>query len=408
MHYLKQLPVQLIISILLAFGLGSLLDLFYVSLFYSISTVFIQILIFILPFMVFSFIFRALANSQRGSLSLLLLIFAGVTLSSTIALTTSNVLGQLVLPFLGLTHSPDFISKFTSQVTPLFAINLPPLVGTEKAMLSGIFLGIAVSFLNERNAFKIRLQQFSIRFSDSITLFLKRVFIPLLPLYVFGFCLKLSYDQALLHLFQQFGKVFLFSMTLLISYMFLLYFIGSGANFARTRQNLKLMTPAGLTAFSTMSSAATMPVTLTCAYETTKDRDYTDLIIPSTTNIHMLGDALTIMITALTLLSIFGMPWPGFETFLPFAMAYSLATLSCVGAPGASVLVVLPVLQNHLGFTPEMISILTTIYILQDSFGTTGNVLGNGAFALIIQRIRNRIKQTTPAYALAESETKLP
>ena len=147
------------------------------------------------------------------------------------------------------------------------------------------------------------------------------------------------------------------------------------------------MAPAGLTGFSTMSSAMTMPVTLTCTEETTKDRHFTDLIIPSTANIHMLGDDLTIVMTALSLLAISGHSHPDLLTFIPFVLAFCLAKLSCVGIPGASVLVVLPVLQNFLGFTPEMISVLTTIYILQDSFGTAANVMGNGAFALLIQRI---------------------
>ena len=150
------------------------------------------------------------------------------------------------------------------------------------------------------------------------------------------------------------------------------------------------MMPAGLTGFSTMSSAATMPVTLACVEKTTKDRQFTNLLIPATTNIHMLGDDLTLMITSMTLLSVFGIPWPDLVHFLPFALAFSLAKLSCVGIPGASVLVILPVLQSYLGFTPEMISVVTTIYVLQDPFGTCANVMGNGAFALLIHRLVKR------------------
>lgn len=392
MRYLKELPVQLVISILTAFLLGYVLDASVISVFYSISSCFIEILMFVLPLMVFSFIFRALANSQRGSLSLLLLIFAGVTLSNCLALTTAYVFGQTFLPLLGLSHSPDFISKFSSNVTLLFNLNLPALISTEKAMALGILAGIGVSFIKDKYAFKEKAQKGSIYCSNLITLFLQKIFIPLLPLYVFGFCLKLSYDQALVHLFQQFGKVFVLSMLLVVAYLSLLYLIGAGGNVRQALSNFKTMLPAGLTGFSTMSSAATMPVTLVCTEKTTKDRNFTDLIIPSTANIHMLGDDLTIVVTSLTLLSIFGLPWPEVTVIIPFVMAFSLAKLSCVGVPGASVLVVLPVLQKYLGFTPEMISVLTTIYILQDSFGTAANVMGNGAFALIIQRVFNRMR----------------
>jgi Na+/H+-dicarboxylate symporter len=387
MNYLNMLPVQLLLSILVAFILGYLLDVFYISLFFSISSCFIEILIFLLPLMVFSFIFRALVNSKRNSLSLLLLIFAGVTLSNCLALTTAYFFGQSFLPFLCLSHSPDFMAKFNSQVPLLFTFKLPALIETEKALAFGIIAGVIVSFLNEENPIKKFSQKSSMHLSYAIILFLQKIFMPLLPLYVFGFCLKLSYDKALVHLFQQFGKVFLLSMTLVGGYIYLLYFFGSGRDFKKTQCNFKAMLPAGLTGFSTMSSAATLPVTLMCTEKTTKDRHFTDLIIPSTANIHMLGDDLTIVITAMTLLSIFGLPWPDLNILIPFVLAFSLAKLSCVGVPGASILVILPVLQKYLGFTPEMISVLTTIYILQDGFGTAANVMGNGAFALIIQRI---------------------
>ena len=391
MNYLKQLPVQLVISIFAAFILGNILDVYYISIFYSISSCFIEALLFILPIMVFSFIFRALVNSKRSALAMLLVIFAGVTFSNCLALATAYVFGQIFLPFLGLSHSPDFIAKFTSKVSLVFTLNLPEMIKTEKAMVFGLLMGAAISFLRDDNTLKRISQKFSNRCSNGITLFLNKIFIPLIPLYVFGFCLKLSCDNALMHLFHQFGKVFLLSMALVSAYIYFLYYLGSGRDVRRANFNMLTMLPAGLTGFSTMSSAATMPVTLVCVEKTTKDRNFTDLIIPSTANIHMLGDDLTIVISAMTLLSIIGMPWPNFILFLPFMIAFSLAKLSCVGVPGASVLIVLPVLQHYLGFTPEMISILTTIYILQDSFGTAANVMGNGAFALIIQRVFHRL-----------------
>ncbi len=288
---------------------------------------------------------------------------------------------------MGLDHTPDLIDKFVSAINPLFSLSLPRIMGTEKAMALGLFLGVAISFLKDGNSIKLEAQKFSGRLSRAIAFFLEKFFMPLLPLYVFGFCLKLSYDHALVHLFQEFGKVFALSFALVFSYIGLLYFVGSGGDTKKALSNIRSMVPAGLTGFSTMSSAATLPVTLACTGKITKDRTFTDLIIPSTSNIHMLGDDLTLVITSMTLLSLFGMPWPDAAAIIPFVISFSLAKLSCVGVPGASVLVILPVLQNYLGFTPEMVSIVTTLYVLQDSFGTAANVMGNGAFALIIQKL---------------------
>lgn len=391
---LKQLPVQLGISILLAFILGQELDLHYIAVSYSLSSCFIEMLMFLLPLIVFSLILRAVVNIKTGSFSLLLLIFTGVTISNCLALTVAYFFGKITLPLIGATHSPDFAVKFQSSVPVLFKLHLPQLVGTEKAMMIGIFCGITLSFLNDDNKYKNFVRRSSIWLSDQISFVLSKIFIPFLPIYVFGFCIKLSYDDALLHLFHQYGKIFLFSMLLVVIYIFMLYFIAAKGRLGNASIYLKNMSSAGLTGFSTMSSAATMPVTLKCTEVTTKNKNFADLIIPATANIHMLGDDLTIVIAAMTLLSIFGLPCPDFVEFIPFALSFSIAKLSCVGIPGASVLVILPVLQNYLGFTPEMISILTTIYILQDPFGTAANVMGNGAFALIIQRIFKKARSS--------------
>jgi Na+/H+-dicarboxylate symporter len=390
MRFLKsfqKLPVQLFVTICSALFLGKVLDLKVVSLFYTISSCFIEVLIFILPLMIFSYIFRALTAVSKGSFLLVFLIFLGVTLSNCLALSAAFLYGKIFLPLVGLMHAPDFAEKFSSSVSIVFRLDLPSFIGPEKAMITGIVAGLALNFISPDNHIRGVIQKVCTSLGNAIGIFLQKIFIPLLPLYIFGFCLKLSYDDALFHLFQQYGKVFLLSMFLVVCYIGLIYFISAKGNVRSALNYLKLMLPAGLTAFSTMSSAATMPVTLECVEKTTKDKNFSDIIIPSTANIHMLGDDLTIVLTSLTLLSVFGMSWPTGADFLPFMLAFSVAKLSCVGIPGASVLVILPVLQSYLGFTPEMISLLTTIYILQDPFGTAANVMGNGGFALIIQKI---------------------
>lgn len=390
---LKSLPVQLVISIVVAFFLGKQLDAAQVSLFYTASSCFIDMLLFILPFMVFCLIFQAMGNSQSGSLQLVLAIFCGVFLSNIAALFVAYVASIWTLPYLNIASQTDLFTAASNTIQPLFMLDLPALISSDKAMTIAIILGLISSPLNALNPFKRALHSAIDKGSRVINFLLNKGFIPLLPVYVFGFCLKLSFEGSLGQLFESYGKVFFFSMLLVAAYLFLLYFFGSGFSLRKVQQNLKVMLPAGLTGFSTMSSAATMPVTIKCTEETTKDPSLSKLVIPTTANIHMLGDDLTIVVTSMALLTMFGMPTPDLASFVVFASAFSVAKLSCVGVPGASVLVILPVLQNYLGFSPEMITLLTTIYILQDSFGTAANVMGNGAFTLILQRLWLAFKQ---------------
>ena len=50
----------------------------------------------------------------------------------------------------------------------------------------------------------------------------------------------------------------------------------------------------------------------------------------------------------------------------------------------------LGVLQTILGFDAEMQAVMIALYITMDSFGTACNVTGDGAIAMIIDRIYSR------------------
>lgn len=390
---LRFLPFQLILSITLAFVLGEMVSLDIVRFFFALSSSFVSVLLLMLPFMVFAFIFRAILSLQKGFGILLVMILLGVSLSNAVALFASYGVAQIFLPLLKIGQCIGFADHFASKVTPLWVLSFPQLFDTSRALLAGIAMGTLLSFVKEESPLKIKAKDYAILASDKITLFLQKVFIPLLPFYVFGFCLKLSYDDALVHLFTHYGRVFFLSISLMLTYLFLFYALAHGFKGAKIFQSIRTFLPAGLTGFSTMSTAATMPVTLECAERATKDRNYADLVIPSTGNIHMLGDDLTVTMTAMALLMLCGHGLPDVYTFLMYTGAFCVAKFSCVGIPGASVLVILPVLQEFLGFTPEMISMLTTIYILQDPFGTFGNVMGNGAFAEGVYKLFNRLNK---------------
>lgn len=401
-NFIKSLPVQLVISITLALILGSYFDSSVVALFYTLSACLIDVLLFILPWMIFAYIFTAITQIEQKSVFLILIIFLGITVSNLLSIFTAYFFGSSLLPLLGLQHSAELATKLQSTIAPYFRLNLPTLISTGTAMVAAVVSGIIISFIPNENAFKNKMKGVVSYLTQGITFFLKKIFIPLLPIYVFGFCLKLSYDKALVYLFHSYGKAFLLSFAIIWIYIPLVFFVAARGNLSNALSHLKKMIPAGLTGFSTMSSAATMPVTLKCTEEATEDKNFADLMIPTTVNTHLLGDNITLTIGSLALLTIFGMQQPDFSTFVVFAFAYSMAALSCVGIPGGTVLIMLPVMQNFLGFTPEMLSAITTIYVLQDPFGTTANVVGNGGFALLIQRIfrsQLAIKNSTTEYS---------
>ena len=393
MSLLYSLPFRLVVAIAAALALGQVCAFEIVQGFYTLSMVVIEILMLVLPVMVFCFLCNAIMGIKKGAASLVLLIFLGVSASHFIALWTAYGVGSIFLPLLNITNQ-DVIALTTSKIstiTPKWSLGLAWSFGTEKIMIAAISLGLLMSYLPQNNSVR---QWFTTLVSQgvyAITWFLKYIFLPLLPLYVFGFCMKLSFEKSFLLLFQSYGKVFILSIILVILYIGLLYRLGS-TSWGKFKKNIATMMPAFLTGFSTMSSAATLPVTMECSEKMIKDPDLARLLVPATGNIHMVGDCLTVTIAALALTMIFGKPWPDAGQFFSFSIGFLVARLSGVGVPAGSLLVVLPVIERSFGFSPEMISLLTTIYVLQDSFGTASNVMGNGAFALFGKKLEDRLK----------------
>ncbi|CEN49220.1 hypothetical protein CCAN11_1900010 [Capnocytophaga canimorsus] len=63
------------------------------------------------------------------------------------------------------------------------------------------------------------------------------------------------------------------------------------------------------------------------------------------------------------------------------------------GVPGGAIMAAVGVLQTILGFDQQQVALMITLYIAMDSFGTACNVTGDGAIALIIDKIYK--KRTT-------------
>ena len=109
--------------------------------------------------------------------------------------------------------------------------------------------------------------------------------------------------------------------------------------------------------------------------------------MPATVNIHMIGDSICIPIMAMILLIAFGHPIPTLIGYLIFAMTFVVTKFSGAGVPGGSILVMIPVLESCLGFTPEMTALITICYMLLDPICTAGNVIGNNLFVIHFNKL---------------------
>lgn len=377
------LPVRLVAVVALAFLLSSHLSFDLVSWCYTLSVVLKDVLMVILPFVVFSYLAASILNLQGKATLMIFGIFGLVIVSNVFNVITAYGAANLFLNHL------DKVSLGTVEgenlVQALWSMPDLVLLTADKAMLSGLAAGFICNIL------KIDLLSKTVNNIKKLsTKALNVAFIPFLPVYVFGFVLKIGFEGTLTTLATAYAPVFFLSLIVIHLYLFAAYLIGCSGNFGETFRAIRNMIPAWITGFSTMSSAATLPVTLTCVEKNTNNQKLTHFVVPATANIHMVGDGINITLTSLALLVMSGGNMPSFMEFLPYLGAYIFTKFSGSGVPGGGMIILLPVVEKHLGLSSDLCSLVATLYILQDSLMTASNVAGNGALAIIAKKVFNR------------------
>ena len=149
------------------------------------------------------------------------------------------------------------------------------------------------------------------------------------------------------------------------------------------------MMPAYFTALGTQSSAATIPVTLQQTRKNGVSEDVAGFTVPLCATIHMSGSTLKIVACALALMIMQGIPYD-FGMFAGFICMLGITMVAAPGVPGGAIMASLGLLQSMLGFNDEAQALMIALYIAMDSFGTACNVTGDGAIAVIMDKIMKK------------------
>ncbi|MGB0935254.1 MAG: cation:dicarboxylate symporter family transporter [Alphaproteobacteria bacterium] len=374
------IPLQLLIVILAAFLIGDFMPESVKAVFYGISLTLKDILLFSLPAIIFSCLFSCMLSFENRALTFVIALFIGVCFSSFIAVMAGYGIGSFSLSFIDV--SLGQVSGAGEGLLPAWSYELPKLISNEVALLAGLVGGgiFSVAKIKAVDKYASYLQKV-------VYAFLMKCFIPLLPLFAFGFVLKMQHDGLIVQIFSTYAVILSVITVSFMVYLYLLYGAGAQFNLSRWHEYIRNILPSGILGFSTMSSMAAMPLTMQGAEDNTKDPNLARAVIPATVNIHMIGDCIGIPIMALAIMVTYDFPLPSLAEFLPFAMYFVIARFAVAGVPGAGILVILPLLESHFGFTGEMTALITALYILFDPVNTATNVTGNGAFAIIFAKV---------------------
>ena len=213
-----------------------------------------------------------------------------------------------------------------------------------------------------------------------------------MPIFISGTALKLQHDGILVEICQKYLPILLVFVISACGWILLQFLVLSKFNISQFSFYIRNLIPAVVTAFGSMSSAAALPLSISAAEKNLANKGNASIIVPSSVNIHLVGDCLFIPMVALSVLTSFGNTFPSIALYLTFTLGFVLAKFSVAAVPGGGVLVMLPIMQEYLHMSPEMLGIVTALYILFDPIITTCNVLGNGALALVFDNITKTFK----------------
>ena len=84
-----------------------------------------------------------------------------------------------------------------------------------------------------------------------------------------------------------------------------------------------------------------------------------------------------------------GMP-SDIGVYTEFIFMLGIAMVAAPGVPGGAIMASIGIIGSILGFDEDMQGLMIALYIAMDSFGTACNVTGDGAIAMIVDRIFKR------------------
>ena len=149
---------------------------------------------------------------------------------------------------------------------------------------------------------------------------------------------------------------------------------------------LKTVFPAMLTAFSTASSSATLPITMECVEKGVGvSNRISSFVLPLGATVNMNGTALYECMAAIFLAQAYGLEL-NFTVQVSIVVIALVTSIGVAGIPSAS-LVAIAIILKSVGLPVEAIAVLFVFDRVLDMARTSVNVLGDASCAVIVARL---------------------
>jgi Na+/H+-dicarboxylate symporter len=379
----KSLPVRLSIALPAGIFAGLLANEAVMQVTVTVQNLLSGIIMFTVPLIIIGFIAPSITKLGSNASRMLGLALSLAYVSSIGASFFSAASGYAILPHL---HIANDAGTTRSLPAMLFDLKIPPIMSVMSALVFSVLTGLAATRTRAR-----RITEALDEFQGIVLLIVTKVIIPVLPVFIACTFCSLAYEGVIIKQLPVFLTVILLVIVGHFIWMALLYAIAgiyAGKNPFRV---LRHYGPAYLTAVGTMSSAATLPVSLACARKSDiLRRDTIDFGIPLFANIHLCGSVLTETFFVMTVSQTLYGSLPSLSSIALFSILLGIFAIGAPGVPGGTVMASLGLIAGVLGFDAGGTALMLTVFALQDSFGTACNVTSDGALTLILSKYSSR------------------
>lgn len=387
---MRKIKISLLLKIVIAILAGIGCSWFFppdlARVFVTVNSLFGNFLNFIIPLLILGLVAPGIAELGRGAGRMLgvttLIAYVSTVLSGYFSYGVCRAVYPQILDPSASALSQALVTG--GGLEPYFVIDMPPLFGVMSALILSFVLGLALSAI-KGNIMRGMLSEFR----EVIMMVIRKVIIPLLPLYIFGIFLKMGVEGTVMTILALFLKVIIVIFVLHVALLLIQFCIAGAVAGKNPLKSLRNMLPAYMTALGTQSSAATIPVTLAQAKKNGVRAEVADFVIPLCGTIHLSGSTLKIVACALALSIMTGMP-SDIGVYTEFIFMLGIAMVAAPGVPGGAIMASIGIIGSILGFDEDMQGLMIALYIAMDSFGTACNVTGDGAIAMIVDRIFKR------------------
>jgi len=346
----------------------------------TIQAIIGQLIFFAIPLIILFFISSGVANLgiKAGKLVPITvgIAYASTVLSGLLAFFLISMLSPVVANVAG-----EIVSG--EKLQPYFNITVAPLFGVMSALVLAFIFGIGVATTGSKT-----LRDVLEEGKNVIELLIAKVIIPIIPFFIAGVFAGMAAEGTVFNTLRTFGLVLLLAIGTQWLWIVILYLVAGAVAGGSPLKPIKTMLPAYLTAIGTMSSAATLPVTLKQAKEIGIEDEIADFVVPLCATIHLAGSTITLTFCSVAVMIISGgLTVPGLLQILPFILMLGIVMVAAPGVPGGAIMAAYGLLGSMLGFGEAALGLMVALYIAQDMFGTATNVTGDGAIAIIVNRI---------------------